>query len=88
MRADVKKYEEEETMDKTQQMLQKIDRIAQLQNEINQSAPRLARVTQEQESAVQAAVREGVENYLASWRPRQRAAAAGLSCSSRCRCSV
>eukprot|EP01051_Picozoa_sp_SAG22_P043762 SAG22_NODE_25379_length_102_cov_71.333333_1_plen_28_part_01 len=28
-------------MDKTQQMLQKIDRIAQLQNEINQSAPRL-----------------------------------------------
>eukprot|EP01051_Picozoa_sp_SAG22_P027601 SAG22_NODE_9314_length_596_cov_49.696177_3_plen_109_part_01 len=32
MRADVKKYEEEETMDKTQQMLQKIDRIAQLQN--------------------------------------------------------
>eukprot|EP01051_Picozoa_sp_SAG22_P030074 SAG22_NODE_11464_length_483_cov_87.661458_1_plen_156_part_01 len=44
-------------MDKTQQMLQKIDRIAQLQNEINQSAPRLARVTQEQESAVQVAVR-------------------------------
>eukprot|EP01051_Picozoa_sp_SAG22_P027019 SAG22_NODE_8838_length_626_cov_3.094877_1_plen_50_part_00 len=31
MQADVIKYEEEETMDKTQQMLQKIDRIAQLQ---------------------------------------------------------